>query len=298
MDTDHLDKETSVSAELTPTTLKASAKSRLVAAIDRLGGNVVEMLNAPMEARTSAKRAEAEAKRRVLQEITQLGLDRLKNDSKFAERAFETYLGRVFESQENKDAVLAEAIEDLRREPPTDQESLTGPEELSGAFQNRFERYAEEATTAELREKWGRVLAAEIRKPDTFSSKVLRVIDELDHDTAKLFERVCQYRIVNTIPKSLLDPLSFIDGARLTNADLLIEPGLGQVRKAVLTTDGTGAELWFWQFVSTAIAATKMPIVSAVDRVIQEMDGVACIPAYVLTDVGCAVPLCRSTGCE
>jgi hypothetical protein len=44
---DHLDKETSVSVDLTETGVTAKAKSRLVAAIDRLGGNLLEILNAP-----------------------------------------------------------------------------------------------------------------------------------------------------------------------------------------------------------------------------------------------------------
>ena len=39
---DHLDKATSVSLELTESGVKAKAKSRFVAAVDRFGGNLVE----------------------------------------------------------------------------------------------------------------------------------------------------------------------------------------------------------------------------------------------------------------
>jgi hypothetical protein len=55
---------------------------------------------------------------------------------------------------------------------------------------NRFERFAEDASTDELRQRWGRVLSAEIRKPGTFSPKVLRIVDEIDQSTAAIFERV------------------------------------------------------------------------------------------------------------
>jgi hypothetical protein len=48
---DHLDKETSVVVDLTPTGVTAKAKSRFVAAIDRLCGNAVELANTSMENR-------------------------------------------------------------------------------------------------------------------------------------------------------------------------------------------------------------------------------------------------------
>lgn len=106
MSEDHLDKETSVSAELTPTGVKASAKSRFVAAVDRLGGNLVELLNTPIEAKTSEKRALAEGRIRAINAITELGLDRLKTDPAFAERAVHSHLTTVFARQSRRRRVI------------------------------------------------------------------------------------------------------------------------------------------------------------------------------------------------
>lgn len=290
---DHLDTETSVSAELTPTGVKASAKSRFVAAIDRMGGNIVDLLNAPMEAKSAERRALTAGRIRAIEAVTQLGIDRLKSDPDFAERALRSHLGSVFARQDNKDGVLLKAIEDLRRQPPTDEEATNGAEVLEEAFQSRFERYAEEATTEELREKWGRVLASEIRKPNTFSRKALRVVDELDAATAKVFERVCEARLGNTIPKALIGEIAFHEIAKLVTADLLIEPGMGQVQHASETNDSAGVDLWLWAFDTLAVAATKETYPDTPfgeeTKIFNFEGGQPQMPVYVLTDVGRAI---------
>jgi hypothetical protein len=56
MSNDPLDKSTSIEAELTPAGLNLNAKSRFVAAIDRLWGNIVDLGNIPIERPRSLKR--------------------------------------------------------------------------------------------------------------------------------------------------------------------------------------------------------------------------------------------------
>ncbi|MCA0033528.1 DUF2806 domain-containing protein [Mesorhizobium sp. B263B2A] len=292
MNDDHLDKETSVSAEMTPTGIKASAKSRFVAAADRLGGNIVETLNVAIEARTAEKRAVIDGRVKAIEAITAVGLERLKTDPEFAERAMHGHLGSVFAKQANKDAVVDKAVEDLRRQPPSEIDSASGGDKLDDAFINRFERYAEEATSDELREKWGRVLAAEIRKPNSFSGKVLRVIDELDPQTAKLFERLCECRLYNVIPKTLFGDLSFTESANLTSAGLIVEVGLGQIRRSNEIVDGGGVPLWFWNFDALAAALSKtetFPEIAGPNPTFQLDEGKLTLPIYVLTDVGYAI---------
>lgn len=289
---DHLDKEISVSADLTPTGVKASAKSRFVAALDRLGGNVLELLNAPIEVKSAEKRAVAEGRVRAISAITELGIERLKTDPEFAERAMRTHLGSVFTRQENKDAVLEKAIEDLRRQPPTDQQAASGAERLDDGFMNRFERYAEEASADEVRERWGRVLAAEIRKPSTFSGKVLRIIDELDPATAQLFERVCASRLQNVLPKCLVGELNFQEISQLSAAGLLIDPGIaGHIRRSSEITDNKGVALWFWGFEPFGLAITRQEDMRKIQtgEVFQDDGGKPAISVYILTDVGFAI---------
>lgn len=294
MSNDHLDKETSVSAEITPTGVKASAKSRAIAAIDRLVGNVVDRWNAPMEAKTAEVRAKSNARIKMIEAIEALGLKRLESDPEFATRAIENHFGTVIRRQENKEAVMATALEDLRREPPNEEQSSSGGESLDEAFLNRFERYAEEATGEELRVKWGKVLASEIRKPGTFSAKVMRVVDELDAPTALLFEHICRHRLHNAVIKCLSGELRFADRAKLVSAGLLVEPGLsGQISQFAEIKDNSGAALWIGNFGVASAGFSQdtsipSPKAGELAPITNGKKGPA-TPVYVLTEVGFAV---------
>ncbi|MER8768959.1 DUF2806 domain-containing protein [Mesorhizobium sp. M0092] len=288
---DHLNTETSVSGELTPTSIKASAKSRFVAAVDRFGGNLFELMNAPIEAKVSERRAIADSRVLAIEAVTALGLDRLKTDPDFAERAIRNHLDSVFARQENKDAVLTKTIDDLRAKPPTDVEANSGADSLDESFVRRFDRFAEAATTEELREKWGRVLAQEIRTPSTFSAKVLRVVDELEPTIATLFERVCEHRLDNVLPKVLSGELTFSEVVQLVSADLLVDPGNGQIRIPNPITDKNGDDFWLWRFGKRAIAASrsKDPVIVEGKTLQLDKDKKPCLPVYVLTAVGAAI---------
>ncbi|PBC22063.1 MULTISPECIES: DUF2806 domain-containing protein [unclassified Mesorhizobium] len=279
----------SVSGELTETGIKASIMSRAVSAWDRLWGAKADKKRAPIDADIAETSALSEARVKMIQALGELGVDRLRSDPEFATRAMENFLPSLLRRQENKDAVLELAVEDLRQNPGSEQESQAGPAELNDAFLNRFERYAEDATDEQIRERWAKVLASEVRKPGTFSSKVLRVVDELDPSTAQLFERVCGFRMGNVIPKALSSNLAFVEAARLVSAGLLVEPGLGQIRNSAELNDRNGVGLWFWVFGSLGIAATKSGDLRHEEGVIQINESKPAIPVYVLTDVGAAI---------
>jgi hypothetical protein len=218
----------------------------------------------------------------------------LKKDPEFAQRVAETHFRKLFHQQDNKEAVLVEAIEDLRHDPLTDAEAEAGPPELNPEFMDRFERYAEDASTEELRQKWGRVLSAEIRKPGTFSRKALRVVEELDAETAQLFEKLCESRLDNILPKCLVGELSFSQVASLVTADLMVDPGAtGQVRQSGEAKEGQD-ELWFIGFGEFGVAFKRTVIVGKPGAsggkppVVPSRNGPA-IPVFVLTDTGRAV---------
>ncbi|RWP32520.1 DUF2806 domain-containing protein [Mesorhizobium sp.] len=245
----------SVSGELTETGVKASIKSRAVSAWDRLFGAKADKRRAPIDAEVAETTAISAARVKMIEALGELGVDRLKSDPEFAARAMENFIPSLLRKQGNKDAVLELAAEDLRQNPGTEEEAASGPDKLDDAFLNRFERYAEDATDDEIRERWAKVLATEIRKPGTFSGKVLRVIDELDQSVAQEFSNVCSFRMGDVIPKMFLPDLEYMSQIKLVTAGLIAEPGLGQVRQCTETTDSQGVKLWFWVFEMFGLAA-------------------------------------------
>ncbi|WP_164517658.1 DUF2806 domain-containing protein [Rhizobium sp. CIAT894] len=214
-------------------------------------------MNVRIEGGTARRRSIIEGERALIEETVKYGIEHLKSDPQFAARAFETHFGTVARKQINRDEVLGYAVEDLKISPPTEIEAAAGPEELNQPFMDRLGSYAGEASTEELRQRWGRVLAEEVRNPGTFSNKVLRVVDEIDAATAKLFEDACDHRIGDSLPRCLTGELPYATVIALTTAGLLVEPGLGQHRGFSGSKSNTGEDFWLISFDDNALVISK-----------------------------------------
>jgi hypothetical protein len=292
MSNDPLDKETSIGAELTPAGLKVNARSRFIAAVDRFCGNIVDLGNVPMERRLSRERAKIEGEKQLIEGMTRAALERMSSDPEFAERAIRNHLGTAFERQENKDGVMRHALEDLRREP----ESEDATPDLDPAFANRFERHMEDAATEQLREKWGRVLAAEIRKPGSVTPRVMRIVDEIDAETAESFEKICEWHIHQIIPV-VLSGVDARQVRKLVGAGLLTDPNLA--KSFVLNeVEDSEAKYWFAKFGGRGFGlprdfafASLGPFYNGrrVVPLIVEQKKPPAIPVFLLTDEGLAV---------
>jgi hypothetical protein len=285
---DHLDGEVSGSGEITETGFKGALKSRTIASLDRLVGSVLDIGSAHLEGFAVRKRAKNDGEKQLIEAVGRYGIEKLSKDEAFADGALSNYFEQVGRRQLNKKGVAAEALADLRDNPPTDDQSTSGPQELSGEFADRLERYAEDASTDELRHRWGRVLAAEIRRPGTFSRKVMRATDELEPETARMFEEWNKFRVWNAYWPALMRKKS-----RFTDLRQLIESGL------MMPNDGTyasfdkemsakGREQWVLYLGDYAVGiATDAQITFG--KILFEEDGKPSLPMRPLTDVGYAL---------
>lgn len=292
---DHLDNPVSISVDVTPSGVKAGAKSRFVSGVDRLLGGVADLLGAPLEGPARRQRARDDADVAAIEAAGKRRVEMIQTDSTFAERAMEQHLRVAGIKHANKVEAVQAAIEDLRLSPPSPEQNENGGETLDDAFVNRWERYAEDASAEEVRHRWGRVLAGEIRQPGTFSAKVMRVIDEMDPTTAALFERVCKHRIAETLVACLVTDFAFMDRSRLVTAGLILDVGVnGQIRKGTKVTDEDGGEWDFINFGTTAVGfSPDAKIPSHYNKPLSlpliRSEGTVAIPVYILTDVGHAI---------
>ncbi len=286
MSEDHLSSDTSISVTVTDNSLTASAKSRTVAAIDRLAGSIADSGAAWVEGFAVRRRAKTEGERQLIEAAAKYGIERMGADEEFAERAFGNHFRKLAQQQANKDAVAVEALDVLRKEPPTEAEAIEGPSQLSDEFMARFEAFAEAATTEQLRERWGRVLASEIRKPGTFNAKVMRITDELDAQTATLFEGLMRYRVRNLLLKGIMPEMQFADLASLVSAGLLID--VQSQRHTFARGESFGRPAFIFQFGNGAIAFSppKQAETSFPEILSVGFDRVPNFGVYLLTEAG------------
>lgn len=194
---DPLNNEVSVSGELTETGLKGAAKSRALSAFDRLLGNVIDYPNSFLEGAATKRRAKAESNVRVIEALAEASVKEIaERYREYARPAIEAHYREMLRKQENKEAVTKIAVEDLAQAPdakPT--EGNSDDKALSEDWLNYFTSYAEKASSTQLREAFGRILSGEILKPGSFSFSTLRIVSELDAQSAGLFQSLASKAI-------------------------------------------------------------------------------------------------------
>jgi hypothetical protein len=247
MESDPLDKEVSVTVSGSMTdgavSLKASAKSRLLSAADRLLGSVPEYLSALVESKTEIHRAKTKAKINLIEASARVEARKIEGDPSLAAQLSGMEILTTQRRIKNKRLVFDAASSDLRNNPPTEEQSVSGGDKIGDDFLGRFESYAEQAATDELQEKWGKVLAGEIRQPGSFSRKSMRIVDEIDTNVAILFESLCVGRVSNFIIKRCVPDLQFDQLGLLVEGDLIRDPGgAGHIAQLKVFVDRDGKE--------------------------------------------------------
>lgn len=227
-DNDPLDNEISVEAEISENGIKAKARSRFLSSIDRLFGNIFDLANTSIEEKLTTKRIRIDSRKKISSTAIQTIVRTVEEDPDTAITVLENELYQQSRRLENKGNVIKETYEQLKRRPPTEENAQNGDEKLDLNFLNRFERYAEDASTDEVRRKWASVLASEVRKPGTFDMKTLRVIDEISQEAANAFQKLCTHRIGLFIPVFLYD-LDFLEANICAEYDLITYTSTGIV---------------------------------------------------------------------
>lgn len=191
--------------------------SRAIAAADRLLGGVIGLPAAYAE----GWRSQAEGKFRAPAERVYPELP---------EPVVRRIIAEELRKQENLEAVWAEAKKTLLETAQTNKEAAdNGPNEVSPDWMNYFSSFAEKASSETIRPLWGRILAGEIRHPSSFSVSALRVLSEIDAETAKAFQEIAEFRISGKtfgFSEDLLVKARPVSGLPLVTLTRLEEAGL------------------------------------------------------------------------
>ena len=156
--------------------IPAVVSKNLFKAFNRLCTAAVDIPAAMLEGRAAEKRAESDARVRASKTSAESIAGQMKVDPEFARRASRKFAEKIIREQINLNEigkVAAKAIQDdktLRSDADNDQ---SAPGEISDEWLNGFEAEASQKTSGEMQMLFGRILAGEIRRPDTFSIKTL-----------------------------------------------------------------------------------------------------------------------------
>jgi len=157
-------------------------------AISRLIGATIEIPAAYVDGIAQGVKDKNAAKSLVSKALAERAATMAVEDPEIMGRAVDSLLASQYRKQENKEEVAKLAIEGLNETPPPSDSE--GP---SDDWMNKFERYAEDASSDELRLMYAKLLAGEIRKEKSVSAATLHFVSLLDSDVTTLIERALPY---------------------------------------------------------------------------------------------------------
>ena len=197
-------------------TIPTPIRRNALKAFDRLCSALIDVPVGALERRSAEKRAELEARIKIREEITAQIVQQVKVDPEYALKAGHKFAEKIIREQLNLDkisAIAADELKSIESDNPTSQNSNEPNEEqfadstnqevnsgkektIDDNWLNSFETEARQKSSEDMQIRFGRVLAGEIEKPGSYSIKAVKLLGELDQNTANLFKKFCSACVV------------------------------------------------------------------------------------------------------
>lgn len=187
---------------LSETTIPTPIRRNAFKAFGQLCSAAIEIPVSYLEGVAAEKRAEAEARIKIIKRSADQIAQQMEVDPEYARIAAKKFGQRVIREQVNLDMVSAIAADELKQTTNAINQQIDGGSEktINDDWLNHFEKEASQKNTQEMQSLFGRILAGEIRKPDSYSIKTVKILGELDPTAARLFKKLCSVCVVLEIP--------------------------------------------------------------------------------------------------
>ena len=181
-------------------TIPAPIRKNAFKAFDRLCSALIDVPVGALERRSAEKRAETEARIKIIEENTAQIVGQMKVPPEYVRRAGNKFAEKIIREQVNLDKISAIAANELQKEESassTNQSADSGEEKtINDDWLNNFEAEARQKSTEDMQLRFGRILAGEIKKPESYSIKTVKILGELNQNDAILFKKLCSICVV------------------------------------------------------------------------------------------------------
>ena len=192
-----------VSDLITEPTLPAPVRKNLFKTLGRLCSSFVDIPVAYFEGKADEIRAGTRARIQLTEMAAEQIACEMRVDPEYARIAAAKYGQKVLREQVNLDSISRIAAIELKSQGASEDQTTT--EEVNDDWTDNFESEARKKSSEEMQLYFGRVLAGEIKKPKSFSIKSIKVLGEMDQDTANLFRKLCSVCVQINVAGSFAD---------------------------------------------------------------------------------------------
>ena len=191
---------------LLDSTIPAPIRKGAFKALGRLCTAAVDVPVAILEGNAAEKRAESKGRIKIREEITAQIVQQMKVDPVYAQRAVKKYGEKILREQGNLDKICAIAVKLLENDKSvsSSEQSTEGGEEqtINDDWLNSFEEEVRQKSSEDMQLLFGRILAGEIRKPGTHSTRTVKILGQLDQNAATVFKNLCSVCAVVINPRN------------------------------------------------------------------------------------------------
>ena len=204
--------------------IPAPVRRNFLKAIGQLSSAAIDIPVAYLTGKADERRAETAARIRLIDTSAAQIAQQMQTDPEYARVAVQKFGQRVLREQVNLDMISQRAASEIL--DAGDSTGQSAPEEavdtINDDWLNVFETEARQKSTEEMQAFFGKILAGEIRKPGSYSTRTVRILSSLDQDIANHFAKLCSM-CISTLGQDVR--VSSLGGKAGSNA--LQEYGLG-----------------------------------------------------------------------
>ena len=173
--------------------IPAPVRRNLFKALGQLTSAAIDFPVAFLTGKADEQRAETAARIKLINRTAEHIARQMQIDPEYARVAVQKFGHRVLREQVNLDMIGQKAAKEIRDASDSINQSV--PEEsgntINDDWLNVFETEARLKSTEEMQVYFSKVLAGEIRKPGTYSTRTVKILASLDQGVANEFARLC-----------------------------------------------------------------------------------------------------------
>ena len=166
-------------------------------AAGQLCSAAIDIPVAYLTGKADERRAETAARIKLINTSAGQIAQQMQTDPEYARVAVRKFGQRVLREQVNLDLITQRAASEIRDASDSAAEAVAeGPDDaINDDWLNAFEAEARLMSTEEMQTFFGKVLAGEIRKPGSYSTRTVKILGSLDQNIANHFVRLCSMSI-------------------------------------------------------------------------------------------------------
>ena len=173
--------------------IPAPVRRNLIKALGQLCSAAIDYPVAYLTGKADERRAETAARIKLISTSAVQIAQQMQTDPEYARVAVQKFGHRVLREQVNLDLISQRAASEIQGNGDSiDQSTPEDPgDAINDDWLNAFEVEARQKSTEDMQVLFGKILAGEIRKPGSYSTRAIRILGSLDQSIANHFAKLC-----------------------------------------------------------------------------------------------------------